>query len=95
MAFGVLASLVLTDKPVALTDEIYGLCERLGLPTTLDAIGLAGVTDAELLRVAEKTCAPGESIHNEPAEISPCTVLAALKAADAEGRRRQGTVARN
>ena len=51
---------------------------------------LAGVTDAELTLVAEKTCAPEESIHNEPAEVSPETVLAALKAADAEGRRRQG-----
>lgn len=89
VAFGVLASLFLTDKPVALTDEVYGLCERLGLPTTLAALGLAGVTDEELSRVAEKTCAPGESIHNEPAEVSPRTVLAALMAADAEGRRRQ------
>ncbi len=89
VAFGVLASLFLTDKPLALMDEVYGICAALGLPTTLADLGLAGVSDAELLRVAEKACAPEESIHNEPADISPPLVLAALKAADAEGRKRK------
>jgi len=88
VAFGVLASLFLTDKPLAIMDEVYGVCGALGLPTTLAALGLDGVSDAELLRVAEKACAPEESIHNEPVDISPRLVLSALKAADAEGRRR-------
>lgn len=90
VAFGVLASLFLTDKPMAEQDEVYAICRRLGLPTTFADLGLAGVTDEELLLVAEKACAEGESIHNEPAEISPARVLASLKAADAEGRRRAG-----
>lgn len=89
VAFGVLASLILTDKPLALMDEVYGLCAALGLPTTLADLGLAGVSAEDLLRVAEKACAPGESIHNEPVEISPALVRAALVAADAEGRRRK------
>ncbi|MEF3697741.1 glycerol dehydrogenase [Desulfolutivibrio sp.] len=88
VAFGVLASLFLTDAPMALVDEVYALCASLGLPTTFADLGLAGVSDQELLRVAEKSCAPGESIHNEPVEISPSLIQAALKAADAEGRRR-------
>ena len=89
VAFGVLASLFLTDKPLLLMDEVYTLCGVLGLPTTFADLGLEGVTDQDLRRVAEKTCAPGESIHNEPVEISPDLVLSALKAADAEGRRRK------
>lgn len=91
VAFGVLASLFLTDPPLAVVDEVYALCASLGLPATFADLGLAGVTDEELLRVAEKSCAPGESIHNEPVEVSPQRVFAALKAADAEGRRRRGT----
>jgi glycerol dehydrogenase len=94
VAFGMLASLFLTDKPVALMDEVYTLCGTLGLPTTLADLGLEEVTDQDLLRVAEKSCAREESIHNEPFAISPQLVQAALKAADAEGRRRkpaQGT----
>ncbi|MGD9609880.1 MAG: glycerol dehydrogenase [Desulfovibrionaceae bacterium] len=89
VAFGVLASLFLTDKPVAVIDEVFALCRSLGLPTTLAELGLAGVCDADLLRVGEKACAPEESIHNEPAEISPELVRDALKAADAEGQRRE------
>jgi len=89
VAFGTLASLFLTDKPVALINEVYTLCLSLGLPTTLADLGLEGVSDQDLFRVAEKACAQGESIHNEPVELSPGLVFSSLKAADAEGRRRR------
>ncbi|MGE4536781.1 MAG: glycerol dehydrogenase [Desulfovibrio sp.] len=91
VAFGVLASLFLREWPMDLVDEVYDLCARLGLPTTLADLGLADATDADLFRVAEKTCAAGESIFNEPVEILPEAVFAALRAGDAEGRRRKGT----
>ena len=94
VAFGVLASLFLTDKPVALMDEVYGLCAVLGLPTTLADLGLAGVSDEDLLRVAEKACAPGETIHNEPVETSPAVVADMIRAADAWGRNRKQACAR-
>ena len=85
VAIGVLASLFLTDKPSKVVDEVYGFCEDVGLPTTLAEIGLADVSDEELLKVAEKACIKGESIHNELAPVTAETVLAALKMADAEG----------
>ncbi len=88
VAFGVLASLFLTDRPAALIDEVYALCAALGLPTTFAALGIDGVSEADLARVGEKACAPEESIHNEPVEVSPALVAASLAAADAEGRRR-------
>ncbi|MFZ5428020.1 MAG: glycerol dehydrogenase [Thermodesulfobacteriota bacterium] len=89
VAFGVLASLFLTDKPLPLMDEVFGFCETIGLPTTFAALGIPGIDDASLLIVAEKTCAPEESIHNEPFDISPALVFSALKAADALGRSRR------
>lgn len=88
VAFGVLASLFLTGKPPQVLDEVYGLCTALELPTTFADLGVPGVDDGALLLAAEKACAPGESIFNEPVEVSPALVFAALKAADAEGRRR-------
>jgi len=94
VAFGVLASLFLTDKPLAIMDEVYGFCETVGLPTTFAALGISGIDDASLLRVAEKSCAPQESIHNEPLDISPALVLSALKAADAVGRSRLARASR-
>ncbi len=90
VAIGVLAALFLTDKSRDLIDEVYGFCEAVGLPTTLADIGLPDPTDEDLELVASTACAPGETIHNEPAEVKPETVLWALKTADQEGRRRAG-----
>jgi glycerol dehydrogenase len=88
VAFGVLASLYLTGKPAELIDRVYTFCETVGLPTTLEALGLEGVTDEDLLRVAEAATKEGETIHNEPMPVTADMVLAALKTADAEGNRR-------
>jgi glycerol dehydrogenase len=88
VAYGVLASLFLTDKPVETIDEVYEFCEAVGLPTTLADIGLADVSDEELMRVATVSCAENETMHNEPIPVTPEMVFAALKAADAEGQKR-------
>jgi glycerol dehydrogenase len=89
VAIGVLAGLFLADRPKALIDEVYGFCEAVRLPTTLAQIGLPNVTDHDLLIVAERACAEGETIHHEPALVSPRAVLAALKTADEYGRKRR------
>lgn len=89
VAIGVLASLFLTDKPSSRIDEVYQFCEDVGLPTTLAEIGLEDVSDADLMTVAEAACADGETVHNEPMSVTPDAVFAALRAADAEGRRRK------
>lgn len=88
VTIGVLAALFLTGRPAEMIDLIYDFCAAVDLPTTLEGIGLKGVSDEDLMKVAEAACAEGETIHNEPHEISPRTVYAALKAADAEGRAR-------
>lgn len=89
VAFGTLAMLMLTDRDPELISTVYTFCESVGLPTTLAQLGLAQVTDDDLLKVAQAACQPGETIHNEPFEIRPDVVLAALRAADAYGRSRQ------
>lgn len=90
VSIGVLTSLFLTGKPPQLISEVYDFCEAVGLPTTLADIGLQDATSEDLARVAEAACAEGETIHNEPMPVAPEAVVSALKAADAEGRRRQG-----
>jgi glycerol dehydrogenase len=89
VVIGVLTSLFLTDKPADLIDEVYTFCESLGLPTTLAEIGLEDVSDEDLMIVAKQACADGETIYNEPIPVTPETVFAALKAANAEGKRRK------
>ncbi|TBU97045.1 glycerol dehydrogenase [Phytopseudomonas dryadis] len=88
VAFGVLSMLMLRDSEPALIDEVYTFCIAIGLPVTLADIGLSEVGDDYLLRAAELACAVGESIHNEPFPVDARSVLAAMRTADAEGRRR-------
>jgi len=88
VAFGVLAGLHLTDAPEAEMDTVYGFCEKVGLPTTLAALGLVQVTPEELRLAADAACAPSQSIHHEAGEMTPEKVLNAILAADAMGRNR-------
>lgn len=89
VAFGTLAMLMLTDRDPEIIDTVYTFCQQVGLPITLEDIGLKQVSDEELMKVAKAACNEGETMHNEPCEISPENVMAALRAADAEGRRRK------
>ncbi|TQV81206.1 glycerol dehydrogenase [Exilibacterium tricleocarpae] len=89
VAIGIQAMMFLADKSSDTIDLVYDFSESIGLPTTLGDIGLPEASDTDLLRVAETACAEGETIHNEPVEVTPRRVLHAIKAADAEGRRRK------
>ncbi|KAA8494537.1 Glycerol dehydrogenase [Porphyridium purpureum] len=90
VAFGVLAGLFFADKSQEVIDKVYKLCEDVGLPTTLADLGVKEVTEEKLKIVAERTCVPEETIHNELRPGLPSQVIQAIKAADAEGRRRKG-----
>lgn len=89
VAFGTLASLFLTDKPSETINEVYGFCEDIGLPTSLAEIGLSGVSDSDLMKASEASCTKGETIHNELMPVTSDMVFSAIKAADAEGRKRK------
>jgi glycerol dehydrogenase len=88
VAIGTQALLILTDRPPHVISEVYDFCEEVGIPTTLEQIGLGAVSDDQLMAVATASCAPTETIHNVPVPVTPSRVFAALKAADAEGRAR-------
>lgn len=89
VAFGTLAGLQLVGAPSAESDTVFAFCESVGLPTTLSDLSLPHVDRTDLMRVAEKACAPAESIHHEAGIITPEQVLHAILAADAIGRRRK------
>jgi glycerol dehydrogenase len=80
------------------TDELHTFidyCAVVGLPTTLAELHLADASESELRLVAERACAPGETIHNMPFVVTPDMVFDAIHAADAIAteRRRQQVVA--
>ncbi len=79
---GTLTQLVLEGRE---TDAIHDLIEfslAVGLPVSLADIGLTEPSKSELQTIAEATCEPFETIHNEPFEVTPQAVRDALVTAD-------------
>ena len=86
VAFGTITQLVLENVPAEELQDIIDWCIELGLPVTFKEVGITEVTDEKLMAVAEAACAEGDTLHNMPFEVTPKSVCAALKAADAYGR---------
>jgi len=95
VAFGTLVQLVLGGRPTVELYTFIDYCAVVGLPTTLAELHLADASESELRLVAERACAPGETIHNMPFVVTPDMVFDAIHAADAIAteRRRQQVVA--
>ena len=86
VAFGVIVQLVLEGASRAQFDEVFRFSTSVGLPITLAGIGCADLPRELLHQVAVRSTAPGETIHNEPFEVTPAMVADAILAADAAGR---------
>jgi len=83
VAFGTLVLLVLENRPQREIDEVVGFCAAVGLPTTLQDLGMGELTREELFKVAQAASAPKKSIHNEPFPVTADDVLSAILVADA------------
>jgi len=78
--------LILEGKQRSLVDQVLGFSAEVGLPMTLAEVGLGEMTGEMLQRIATRSTAKGETIHNEPFEVRPELVSDAIRAADATGR---------
>lgn len=86
VAFGTLVQLVLEQAPREELEQVIAFCLSVGLPVTLGGIGLEAPTPEDIQKVADLSCAEGESIHNMPFAVTPDKVYAAIWGADALGR---------
>ncbi|KYC60977.1 MAG: glycerol dehydrogenase [Heyndrickxia faecalis] len=86
VAFGTLAQLILEDAPKAEIEEVVSFCLSVGLPVTLGDLGVKELNEEKLRKVAELSCAEGETIYNMPFEVTPDLVYAAIVTADSVGR---------
>ena len=86
VAFGLLVQLVLEGSPRATVEQVLGFSTEVGLPITLAEIGLADLSGDLLVQIAHRATAPGETIHNEPFEVTPDMTADAIRAADARGQ---------
>jgi len=85
VAFGVLVQLMLEGQPNSVLEEVLRFSTSVGLPVTLAEIGLGQMTADMLHRIAVRSMATGETIHNEPFHVHPEMVANAIRAADAAG----------
>ncbi len=95
VAFSTLTQLMMEGRKKDFLDVIYGFCRNIGLPVTLEELGMQTVTEEALRMVAEDASKSvlimsmpkasrvpdGEGRFYDPKEIFRC-----LKAADAYGR---------
>ena len=85
VAFGVITQLVLEGAPKHEISEVLKFARSVGLPTNLRGIGIVNPSPKDLLAIGTRTCAPGETVHNEPFTVEPAMIADAIAAADAIG----------
>lgn len=83
VAFGTVIQLILENAPMEEIEEVMDFCVSVGLPITLNEIGVKDKKRA--MKAAEKACAPGETIHNMLGDVTPEQLYNAIIAADAIG----------
>lgn len=94
VAYCTLVLLVMEGRPTAEIEEVFTFCEDVGLPTTLEDMGLAGVTREDMRRGAAAALNPGEATHATTAVLTPDTILSAIYTVDAWGRERREKASR-
>lgn len=92
VAFGVIALLVLENRPPEELHEALDFCLAIGLPVTLADLGLSDVSEADMRRVGEAAMAPASVIHSVPVALSSTRVTDSIWAADALAQTRKRLV---
>ena len=87
VAFGTLVQLLLEGAPKEEFKEVQDFCLEVGLPVTLAEIGIT--TEEQVKVIAEKSCVPGETIHNMAGDVTPEQLHDAIVLADALGKQRK------
>ena len=82
VAFGTVAQLVLEGEKLEVIEEVINIIKISGLPLTLEDMGMKQFNRDEWLKVAELSCAEGETIHNHPFKVTPDMVYDAIVTAN-------------
>ncbi len=83
VVFGLFTQLVMEAAPMEEIEEVVDIAISVGLPLTLEDLGLKSFKEAEWRKVAELACDKNDTIHNMPFTVTPDLVYDAIVAADA------------
>ncbi|NEP02203.1 MAG: iron-containing alcohol dehydrogenase family protein [Symploca sp. SIO2E9] len=84
VAYGILAQLRLEEMlqgnqlAASARQQLLQFYAEIGLPTTLEALGLGEITLTQLRQAAEIACKPDSDIHHLPFEVVPEQLMAAM-----------------
>ncbi|WP_334186338.1 hypothetical protein, partial [Noviherbaspirillum sp.] len=82
--FGTIEQLIAEDRPDAETREHADFCRKIGLPICFADMEAANISEAELVAIAQKTCAAPYIGHlHPPADVT--RVVDCLRRADRMG----------
>ena len=82
MAFSCCCQLVLENAPAETLDEVYRFCTDVGLPVTMEGLGLRDVTDEELRLMARSML---QRPISHPFPVTEETLMGAYRTADTIG----------
>ncbi|MBQ9320872.1 MAG: glycerol dehydrogenase [Eubacterium sp.] len=86
VAFGSLAQLMLENASEEELDEAFGFCLSVGLPVTLEELGITEDVQETVKKIAAVALLPEKSTYNMPFPVSEESVADAILAADLYGK---------
>ena len=84
--FGTMTQLVLQNMPEDELMDLIGWMHTVGLPVTLNELGITDTSREHLMPAAEAAAAESDTLHNLPFEVNAEMVYGAMLAADAYGK---------
>lgn len=94
VAFGTLVQLVLEKRSAEELDRILDFCVRLGLPVTLEELGITENVDEKVQKAARRVCHPKQFGKNMPFPISQEDIARSIYRADEYGKNKKREVAK-
>lgn len=85
VAFGTLVQLVLQNESKERFDKFYKFYQKLSLPTSLEELGLAQVSQKELELVAKQALNPRDTTSQMPFSVTSDEIVAAIIYTDSYG----------
>lgn len=85
VAYGTLVQLVLENAEEF--DEVFTLCQEVGLPTTLAELSVTEINHEKLMEVARLACAETDTMGSMPFAVTAQDVYNAIIAVNAYGRK--------
>jgi glycerol dehydrogenase len=85
VGFSTIVNIVLENYSKDKINEVMGFCSAVGLPITLEQLGIRDTSPTNLMKAAEVSLGKGSFMHNLSFEVTPQLVVGSIIGANALG----------